>query len=66
MLCRKVVKNKALRTAQEIIRSEQSVENLNIELNKHFQKIFADLTLKIQASKDENIKIEDAFKKIIR
>ena len=46
-----------------LITGSESVENLNIELNKHFQKVFADLTLKIQATKDENIKIEDAFKK---
>ena len=48
---------------QSKITGSESVENLNIELNKHFQKVFADLTLKIQATKDENIKIEDAFKK---
>ena len=48
---------------QSKITGSESVENLNIELNKHFQKVFTDLTLKIQASKDENIKIEDAFKK---
>lgn len=45
------------------ITGSESVESLNDELNKHFQKVFVDLTLKIQASKDENIKIEDAFKK---
>jgi predicted ATP-dependent endonuclease of OLD family len=48
---------------QSKITGSDAVENLNIELNKYFQKVFADLTLKIQASKDENIKIEDAFKK---
>ena len=48
---------------QSKITGSVSVENLNLELNEHFQKVFADLTLKIQASKDENIKIEDAFKK---
>jgi len=48
---------------QSLITGSESVENLNVELNKHFQQVFTDLTLKIQASKDENIKIEDAFKK---
>jgi predicted ATP-dependent endonuclease of OLD family len=45
------------------ITGSDDVEKLNAELNKHFQQVFANLTLKIQASKDENIKIEDAFKK---
>jgi predicted ATP-dependent endonuclease of OLD family len=48
---------------QSKITGSESVENLNAELNKHFQQVFAELTLRIQASKDENIKIEDAFKK---
>jgi len=48
---------------QSLITGSESIENINAELNKHFQQVFADLTLKIQASKDENIKIEDAFKK---
>jgi len=52
-----------VKNLQGKITGSASVENLNAELNKHFQKVFADLTLKIQASKDENIKIEDAFKK---
>ena len=54
---------KKVKDFQSKITGSESVENLNIELNKHFQKVFVDLTLKIQASKDENIKIEDAFKK---
>jgi len=52
-----------VKNLQAKITGSESVENLNAELNKHFQKVFADLTLKIQATKDENIKIEDAFKK---
>ena len=52
-----------VKNLQSKITGSESVENLNTELNKHFQKVFADLTLKIQATKDENIKIEDAFKK---
>ena len=52
-----------VKNLQSKITGSESVESLNTELNKHFQKVFADLTLKIQATKDENIKIEDAFKK---
>ena len=52
-----------VKNLQAKITGSESVENLNAELNKHFQKVFADLTLRIQASKDENIKIEEAFKK---
>jgi predicted ATP-dependent endonuclease of OLD family len=52
-----------VKNLQSKITGSESVEKLNVELNKHFQKVFADLTLKIQATKDENIKIEDAFKK---
>ncbi len=36
---------------------------LNEKLNSHFKAIFSKLTLKIQADKEENIKLEDAFKK---
>ena len=39
------------------------MEKLNEELNAHFKETFSELTLKIQASKEENIKLEDAFKK---
>jgi predicted ATP-dependent endonuclease of OLD family len=52
-----------IKNLQSKITGSNDVEKLNSELNTHFQKIFADLTLKIQASKDENIKLEDAFKK---
>jgi predicted ATP-dependent endonuclease of OLD family len=48
---------------QSKITGSEAVENLNTELNTHFQQVFAELTLKIQASKEENLKIEDAFKK---
>nr|WP_303776628.1 hypothetical protein [Bacteroides intestinalis] len=48
---------------QERITGSEAVEKLNLELNKHFQEVFAELTLKIQPSKEENIKLEDAFKK---
>jgi predicted ATP-dependent endonuclease of OLD family len=52
-----------IKDLQSKITGSDDVEKLNEELNTHFQKVFADLTLKIQASKDENIKLEDAFKK---
>ena len=48
---------------QERITGSEAVEKLNVDLNKHFQEVFTELTLKIQPSKEENIKLEDAFKK---
>jgi predicted ATP-dependent endonuclease of OLD family len=53
----------SIKNLQSKITGSDDVEKLNAELNAHFQKVFTDLTLKIQASKDENIKLEDAFKK---
>jgi putative ATP-dependent endonuclease of the OLD family len=52
-----------IKELQTKITSSDAVEDLNNGLNENFKKIFSDLTLKIQASKEENIKIEDAFKK---
>lgn len=52
-----------IKELQDKITSSEDVEKLNEELNSHFKETFSDLALKIQASKDENIKIEDAFKK---
>ncbi|MFV5701729.1 ATP-dependent nuclease [Flavobacterium sp. XS2P12] len=52
-----------IKELQSKITGSDAVEQLNTGLNENFQKIFSDLTLKIQASKEENIKIEDAFKK---
>lgn len=60
-LCTEIVDK--IKLLQNNITSSDAVEKLNIGLNENFQKIFSDLTLKIQASKEENIKIEDAFKK---
>lgn len=48
---------------QSKITNSDAVTKLNDGLNENFSKIFSDLTLKIQATKEENIKIEDAFKK---
>ena len=52
-----------IKELQDKITSSEDVEKLNEELNAHFKETFSELTLKIQASKEENIKLEDAFKK---
>lgn len=54
---------KDIKELQDKITSSEDVKKLNEELNFHFKETFSDLTLKIQASKEENIKLEDAFKK---
>lgn len=48
---------------QNIITNSEKINSYNSEINSNFQKIFSDLTLKIDSSKEENIKIEDSFKK---
>ena len=48
---------------QDAILGSQGIQQWNNELNAQFHGIFPSLTLKIQAAKEENIKIEDAFKK---
>lgn len=53
----------SIKELQDKITSSEDVAKLNEELNAHFQETFDELTLQIQASKDENIKLEDAFKK---
>lgn len=60
-LCNEIVGK--IKELQEKITNSEDVEKLNKGLNTHFKDTFSDLTLKIQASKEENIKIEDAFKK---
>lgn len=58
--------NNALESIKELqskITDSDEVSKLNKDLNSHFKETFSDLTLKIQASKEENIKLEDAFKK---
>ncbi|WP_308597081.1 AAA family ATPase [uncultured Parabacteroides sp.] len=39
------------------------IQKLNAELNKHFQSVFSNLSLRIEANNVSNIKIEDLFKK---
>ncbi|MFC1510201.1 ATP-dependent endonuclease [Candidatus Omnitrophota bacterium] len=48
---------------QEKIAGTEAVEALNDELNENFQKVFADLLLKIEPKHEDNIKLEDSFKK---
>lgn len=48
---------------QRKILGSDVVSNYNEEINEHFKKVFTDLTLKIDPKNDENIKLEDAFKK---
>lgn len=60
-LCAEIVEK--IKELQNAITSSEDVNRLNENLNKNFKETFSDLTLKIQPSKEENIKIEDAFKK---
>lgn len=39
------------------------IEGYNTDINEYFKKVFLDLTLKIEPKHEENIKLEDAFKK---
>lgn len=53
----------AIKDLQRAITTAEDVEKMNEDLSAHFSDIFKDLKIKIEASKDENIKVEDAFKK---
>jgi putative ATP-dependent endonuclease of OLD family len=52
-----------VKSLQRKILGSDIVANYNTEINEHFKKVFTDLTLKIDPKNDENIKLEDAFKK---
>ena len=52
-----------IKDLQEQIVGTEAVRERNDELNQNFQKVFADLTLKIEAKEEDKLKIEDAFKK---
>jgi predicted ATP-dependent endonuclease of OLD family len=52
-----------VKNLQRKILGSDVVANYNAEINEHFKKVFTDLTLKIDPKNDENIKLEDAFKK---
>lgn len=53
----------AIKELQSSITNSNDVQRLNDNLNAHFSNVFNGLRLKIEAVKDENIKVEDAFKK---
>jgi len=48
---------------QQRITGNETVEGFNQDLNTNFQKVFANLTLKIEPKEETNLKVEDAFKK---
>ncbi len=48
---------------QSEILGSDDIRTMNDDLNGQFHAIFPSLTLKIQSNKEENIKLEDAFKK---
>jgi len=48
---------------QKKISDSDIISKYNVEINENFKKVFEDLTLKIYPKNDENIKLEDAFKK---
>ncbi|MBS4066763.1 MAG: AAA family ATPase, partial [Chitinophagaceae bacterium] len=52
-----------VKNLQRKILGSDVVATYNTEINEHFKKVFTDLTLKIDPKNDENIKLEDAFKK---
>lgn len=53
----------AVKELQKAITSAADVEKMNQDISAHFSSIFSDLKLRIEASKDENIRVEDSFKK---
>ena len=52
-----------IKSLQEKIVGTEAVSDFNNELNENFKKVFSDLTLKIEPKEQENLKLEDAFKK---
>jgi len=60
-LCEEIIKR--IKELQEAITTSDDVKQFDKNLNKHFQETFSDLRLTIEASGEENIKLEDAFKK---
>lgn len=52
-----------VKNLQKKILGSDVVATYNDEINEHFKKVFTDLTLKIDPKNDDNIKLEDAFKK---
>lgn len=60
-LCSEIVDK--IKELQEKILGSEKIAQLNEDLNINFKKVFSDLELRIAANNDENIKLEDAFKK---
>lgn len=60
-LCDEII-NK-IKSLQDKITDSETIKAFDENINKHFKETFSDLELKIQSSKEENIKLEDAFKK---
>ena len=52
-----------VKSLQQKIVGSDIVSQYNDDINEHFKKVFTDLTLKIDPKNDDNIKLEDAFKK---
>jgi len=48
---------------QKKIVGSDIVNQYNNDINEYFKKVFTNLTLKIEPKNDENIKLEDSFKK---
>lgn len=48
---------------EDAITSTDEMQKLNSELNEHFQSVFSNLSLRIEANNASNIKVEDLFKK---
>ncbi|KOS04819.1 hypothetical protein AM493_01240 [Flavobacterium akiainvivens] len=48
---------------QQKIADSDIITKYNEDINEYFKKVFTDLTLKLSPKDDENIKLEDSFKK---
>ena len=57
------VLTEGVKSLQKKILGSDTVSKYNEEINENFKKVFTDLTLKIDPKNDQNIKLEDAFKR---
>lgn len=53
----------SIQQLENAITGTDEMKKLNAELNEHFQSVFSNLSLKIEANNTSNIKVEDLFKK---
>lgn len=53
----------SIQQLENAITGTEEMQKLNAELNEHFQSVFSNLSLKIEANNTSNIKVEDLFKK---